>query len=162
MEQHPLSIPLQDDTKKKGILSFFQNTTTIKGNKVTKKKADVITLDDPSEDSNGAMMDTAEQKTITSATQEFADEMRAGSEKANAEDNILCCNSSSTKGTEYDKSTYKQTPGENSLAIKAKSKSSSPSSKRELSIIRKEQAKREKELKKQQREDCLLYTSRCV
>lgn len=151
MEQHLKSIPLQDDTKKKGILSFFQNTTTVKSNKFLTKEKDVITLDDPKEDVSGPMIETVKQETMKSTNKECADEMKTTPKKANAEDKLLCYKNSPIQSTKYDRNTNKQVPNGNIIAIETKSRSSSPCSKRELSSSKKEEAKREKELKKQQR-----------
>ncbi|QHS76744.1 Rlf2p [Saccharomyces paradoxus] len=153
MEQHLESIPMQGDTKKKGILSFFQNTTTIKSSKSVRKETNVITLDDPNENASETLMETVKHETETGTTKVFANKMNATPEKSNAEDSLSSYRTSPIESTGCDRDAYKQIPSGNLSSIGAKSRSSSPCSKRELSTLKKEQAKREKELKKQQREE---------
>ncbi|CAI4054748.1 hypothetical protein SUVZ_16G2960 [Saccharomyces uvarum] len=149
MEQLPSSIPPQNDTKKKGILSFFQNTTTIKSSlgvsKSVRKETSVITLDDPNEAA------AEERSNVLSTTKESADEIKAASGTANAESQHIDDKIVLTKITGSTVGSTEQLPSDEAVSV-AKSKSSSPSSRKELSTIRKEQVKREKELKRQQRE----------
>lgn len=151
MEQLPSSIPSQNDTKKKGILSFFQNTTTIKSSlgvsKSARKETSVITLDDPNEAAAAE-----EQSNVLSTTiKESADDMKAAAGTADVESQHINDTIVPAKITGSTVGSTEQLPSDETVSV-AKSKSSSPSSRKELSTIRKEQVKREKELKRQQRE----------
>ncbi|CAI4053422.1 hypothetical protein N7582_005719 [Saccharomyces uvarum] len=151
MEQLPSSIPSQNDTKKKGILSFFQNTTTIKSSlgvsKSARKETSVITLDDPNEAAAAE-----EQSNVLSTTiKESADDMKAAAGTGDAESQHINDTIVPAKITGSTVGSTEQLPSDETVSV-AKSKSSSPSSRKELSTIRKEQVKREKELKRQQRE----------
>ncbi|CAI4053696.1 hypothetical protein SKDZ_16G2820 [Saccharomyces kudriavzevii ZP591] len=154
MEQQFPSVSVQDDSKKKGILSFFQNTTTIKNNKFVRKEANVITLDDPNEDANKGTVETIQQRNVTSISRESADETKAASPKVSVEGKPSGNETVPKESIGSDGNADKQRPGEAlSIVSESKSKSPSPSSKKEPSIMRKENAKMEKELKRQQREE---------
>ncbi|KOG96322.1 Rlf2p [Saccharomyces eubayanus] len=149
MEQPPSSMPPQNDTKKKGILSFFQNTTTIKSSlgvsKSARNETNVITLDDPNEAA------VEERRNALSTTKESANETNAVSETANSESQHTDDKIVPTKMSESTMGSTEQLQSDETASV-AKSKSSSPSSRKELSTIRKEQIRKEKELKRQQRE----------
>lgn len=104
-------------------------------------------MDDPNEAAAAE-----EQSNVLSTTiKESADDMKAAAGTADAESQHINDTIVPAKITGSTVGSTEQLPSDETVSV-AKSKSSSPSSRKELSTIRKEQVKREKELKRQQRE----------